>query len=108
MTDEKAPETKKPAGAAVQQQVKICPILTAANLRPPEPARVLGIAGQKAAPQAPDAVACQGPVCAFFLPIMDGAGRIAGGNCCIALIPSAVSMLNETVRAVTSIPEAKS
>lgn len=79
---------------------KFCPILTAAVLSPPS--RVIGPAGVQKK-DGFDAVPCAGPSCAFFTPIVE-AGKAVGGNCAVTLFPSAISMLNETMRTVAAPP----
>lgn len=88
------------AGAAAGPLVKICPILTAASIAKSEPGgKVLGVMGQpKAADSGLTAVACQGPSCMLFLPMVDEQGRVTSGNCAISLMPTALSMLNGSVR----------
>lgn len=88
------------AGAAAGPLVKLCPILTAASIAKSEsPGKVLGVMGQpKSAESGLTAVACQGPSCMFFLPVVDDSGRVNGGNCAITLMPTAISMLNGSLR----------
>lgn len=87
-------------------QPKFCPILTAAIMRPQQESKIVGLDGQKQSEGGYDAVPCAGPNCAFFTPIHDGQGRLRGGNCAITLFPTAISMLNDSVRTLGVVADA--
>jgi hypothetical protein len=82
---------------------KMCPILTAALLKPRVESKILPISGEKQTDTGFDAVPCAGPACAMYQPITDAANRVVGGNCALALIPVSVSMLNESIRAAAAL-----
>lgn len=85
---------------------KICPILTAAVAKAPEPQRVLGLHHQAEKTSGFEVIPCVGTACAFFAPMTDEKGKVLGGECALALIPSSVNMLSNSVReAFTPTPE---
>lgn len=85
-------------------QPRMCPLLTIAAIKPPESKRVLAIA-DKQSPETGgfDAVPCAGQVCAWWQPVLDDKGKVAGGGCAMTLMPTAVSMLNGTLREAAAL-----
>lgn len=83
---------------------KMCPLLTLATIKPPDQSRVLPLSGAKApVDEGFSAVPCTGPMCMFFQPVVDENKRMVGGNCSVALIPAALSMLNTSVREAAAL-----
>lgn len=87
-------------------QQKFCPILTAAVVKAPEEQKVVGLDGKKPEKQGFDAVPCAGTACAFFTPVVRAGGKQVDGHCAVYLFPTAISMLNDTIRNVTIEPAA--
>lgn len=84
-----------------QQQQSICPIMSSATierekLQPPK----LTVPGQKPHTANPTFVPCLGTNCAFFVPLMNDKNQVVGGGCGVALFPSAVMGLKESVEAL--------
>lgn len=74
---------------------RICPILSLATLSQ-EPSRI-AVPGK--APQGVAAIGCQGARCAWWVPISDSVGQIAGGQCAAALLPAGLSQVTNAILA---------
>lgn len=78
-------------------KTKMCPELTKAAFMAKEVVRLtvdkprVVSAGLEQPPREPEpeAVACQGESCMWFLPIVDESGKVIGGDCAIARNPIA-------------------
>lgn len=85
-------------------QPRMCPLLTIMAIKAPEPKRLVAIADKAPTePQGFDAVPCAGNMCAWWQPVYDDRGKPIGGNCAMALMPTAVAMLNGTLREAAAL-----
>lgn len=76
---------------------KMCPLLTSTSLRnAPEPSRIVGAGGTPTQTE-PEAVGCQGPACALFVPIANEKGEICGGGCAVTLLPTALGQIKNSL-----------
>lgn len=89
-----SPPTPVPAGPP-QWARQMCPILSLATLSraKPEASRLVAVGVPQPAQPEPEATGCQGPQCAWFVPIADEKGQVTGGGCAAALIAPALSGL---------------
>lgn len=92
----------------MSNQQKMCPILTAAALVNYKPSAIVtpGLPAQE-----PEGHACQGPQCAFFVPLADEQGQVLGGNCAIPLLTitanNGIGMVAGVAGAAGLLPKAK-
>ena len=85
----------------------MCPLLTIAAIKPPEPKRLLAIADKAPEPSGFDAVPCAGQMCAWWQPVFDDKGKTIGGNCAMTLVPLAMGMLNGSLREAAALNDKK-
>jgi hypothetical protein len=88
-------QSKARAALFATFQGKVCPILSVAGLKPPEPSRLASLGGPPPEPKG-EAIACQGPVCQWFVITGgDAEGNAIAGGCVVALLPSAILQLKK-------------
>ena len=74
-----------------------------ATIKAPEQSRILPIAEQvKPQSEGFDAVPCVGPACALFSPVYSE-GKVVGGECSFTLLPTALAMVNASVREAAAL-----
>jgi hypothetical protein len=84
---------------SIPEEQRLCPILSLATLAPrQEPSRVM-VPGKASNPLGMVATPCQGPRCAWWVPISGADGKIAGGQCAAALLPAGLSQVTNAILA---------
>ncbi len=76
---------------------KLCPYLTIAGLK-----QGGGLVGVNI-PSQSEAIGCQGPNCALFVPIADENGRVCSGGCAIALLPTALAQVKDATMQIAKV-----
>lgn len=96
-------------GKQIAAPGQFCPILTMTSFMPrskEESSHIVKIGvttpDQPKATE-PEAIACQGPSCAWFVPIHDAGKGVVSGSCAMALFPTAIGMLNQSVRTAAGL-----
>lgn len=70
----------------------MCPILSLASLSVQKSeSRIVALGVPQPDRREPEATACQGPRCSWFVPIADEKGQVLAGGCAMALVPTALS-----------------
>jgi len=83
---------------------KFCPLLTAAVIKAPEKKKLVAVSNDQPADTGYDAVPCAGAACAFYTPVVRAGGKQIDGHCALYLFPTAISMLNDTIRTIATGP----
>lgn len=87
------PEAPKP----IEPTARICMMLTLASALTPSPVIGAGRTGSIAG------VPCQGPACAWFLPMTAPDGTVVGGGCAVAAVPSILSQHADAVTRILTV-----
>jgi hypothetical protein len=70
---------------------KICPIMTAGYLKPPEPSSLVLPNGGVAAREAPEMIPCVGASCGFWLTMHDADNKPVAGGCGVGMAAAFVN-----------------